>query len=449
MTVYVFTGPTLAVSEARQHLEAVYLPPAAMGDVYRVALQRPQAIGIIDGYFDSIPSVWHKEILWAMREGVHIFGSASMGALRAAELAAFGMKGVGVIYEWYAQGELEDDDEVAVTHGPAETGYSASSVALANIRATLAEAERQGVTRAETHLALLSIAKGLFYPDRSYARILSEAATLGVPADELAALRAWLPQGQLDQKRLDALAMLGVMREWLTTTPPKKRVRYHFEHTVFWERARISAEAHRTTPAVLDTLLDEARLEPGLYHQARQAALSRALAQRVATQHGYAVADERLRHTVEAFRGEKNLLDAETARHWLADHHLDTDDLARLMREEAVLYWAADHTLPDLAHRIVDELRLKGDYRRLYERAEDKKHRLDTAGWWDINLEDMGLTQADLLHWFYGDPQAGVAPADLARYAAEAGYSSVDTFMRALVREYCFTIYLQNSTGGS
>ena len=36
-------------------LEAVYLPPAAEGDVYRAALKRPQAIGIIDGYFQSIP----------------------------------------------------------------------------------------------------------------------------------------------------------------------------------------------------------------------------------------------------------------------------------------------------------------------------------------------------------------------------------------------------------
>ena len=60
--------------------------PSAQGDVYRVAQERPSAIGIVDGYFEGVLSVWHKEILWAMAEGIHVFGSASMGALRAAEL---------------------------------------------------------------------------------------------------------------------------------------------------------------------------------------------------------------------------------------------------------------------------------------------------------------------------------------------------------------------------
>ncbi len=98
MNVIVFTGPTLSASDARKELEALYLPPAAQGDVYRAARTRPVAIGIIDGVFDQVPSVWHKEILWAMSQGIHVFGSASMGALRAAEIAAFGMTGVGEIF---------------------------------------------------------------------------------------------------------------------------------------------------------------------------------------------------------------------------------------------------------------------------------------------------------------------------------------------------------------
>ena len=52
-----------------------------------------------------------------MSQGIHVFGSASMGALRA-ELCPFGMVGVGRIFEAYRDGELEDDDEVAVIHGP-------------------------------------------------------------------------------------------------------------------------------------------------------------------------------------------------------------------------------------------------------------------------------------------------------------------------------------------
>lgn len=165
-SAYVFTGPTLPPEEARAVLDdAIYLPPVSQGDVYRAALKRPRVIGIIDGYFERVPAVWHKEILWALTQGIHVFGSASMGALRAAELAPFGMEGVAEIFESYRSGELEDDDEVAVVHGPAELGYLAGSEAMVNIRRTLANAEAAGVIGCETRAGLERTAKELFTPN--------------------------------------------------------------------------------------------------------------------------------------------------------------------------------------------------------------------------------------------------------------------------------------------
>src|SRR5262245_42116940 len=204
MTTCVFTGPTLPVSDARSMLDAVYLPPVQQGDVYRaVAQHRPRALGIIDGYFQQVPSVWHKEILWAMAQGVHVFGSASMGALRAAELTAFGMHGVGRIFEAYRDGSLapyeaeafEDDDEVAVVHGAAEAGFVVLSEAMVNIRCTLASAVDVGVITAATRDTLVRLAKELFYPDRSYQRLLAIGAKHGLAVTDLEALRAWLPTG--------------------------------------------------------------------------------------------------------------------------------------------------------------------------------------------------------------------------------------------------------------
>ena len=72
-----------------------------------------------------------------MSQGIHVFGSASMGALRAAQLWPFGMEGVGVIFESYRDGKLEDDDEVAMTHGPSEVGFVAASEAMVDIRPTV------------------------------------------------------------------------------------------------------------------------------------------------------------------------------------------------------------------------------------------------------------------------------------------------------------------------
>ena len=74
--------------------------------------------------------MWHREILYAMSEGIHVFGASSMGALRAAELHGLGMRGIGTVFEAYRQNvfapyppPFERDEEVAVMHGPPETGF--------------------------------------------------------------------------------------------------------------------------------------------------------------------------------------------------------------------------------------------------------------------------------------------------------------------------------------
>jgi hypothetical protein len=235
MNAVVFVGPTLPVQDASRVLDVRYLPPAAQGDVLRVALTEPRLIAIVDGYFERVPSVWHKEILFAMSRGIHVFGAASMGALRAAELADFGMEGVGKIYSDYATGVLNADDEVAVAHLPAEDGYRSFSEAMVNIRATLAAALARQLISPETAAALIAVAKGLFYPDRDYRRILTLARDAGVARDEVERLATFLPTGRVDQKRLDAIALLELVKVRLTAGLEPKQVTYHFEHTDAWE----------------------------------------------------------------------------------------------------------------------------------------------------------------------------------------------------------------------
>ena len=242
----VFLGPTLVVDEAAAILDATYLPPVKLGDVHRVVSHlRPSAIGIVDGYFQWVPAVWHKEILWAIDQGVHVFGASSMGALRAAELAPFGMHGVGRIFEAYRDGRspgldddpFEDDDEVAVVHGPSENGYRSASEAMVNIRCTLARAVEEGVMTGTTCRALAVRAKALFFPDRNYAALVAQGRADGLPELELTTFEHWLPSGRVDQKRLDATMMLEAMRGFLASPPPPARTDFAFERTVFWDRA--------------------------------------------------------------------------------------------------------------------------------------------------------------------------------------------------------------------
>jgi hypothetical protein len=254
MSACVFVGPTLAVADGAEILDGTFLPPVKLGDVYRaVSRYRPCVIGIVDGYFQWAPAVWHKEILWAIGQGVHVFGAASMGALRAAELAPFGMRGVGRIFAGYRRGHFdgmdddeafEDDDEVAVVHGPRESGFRGSSEAMVNIRCTLAHAVQEGVITDATRRALVAQGKAAFFPDRRYSSILAEGCAAGLPEIELAALARWLPGHRVDQKRVDALAMLAEMRAFLATHPPPARAEFAFERTTYWERAEA---AFRTT----------------------------------------------------------------------------------------------------------------------------------------------------------------------------------------------------------
>lgn len=235
--LYVFLGPTLPREDAVRELDAAYLPPVAQGDIIRLCAQKPRAIGIVDGFFENIPSVWHKEILFAISQGIAVFGASSMGALRAAELYPFGMVGVGPIFEAFRDGRLEDDDEVAVIHGPAELGYPSLSEAMVNIRRTLSDAVSDDVIPADTGRQLEAIAKGLPYRDRGYGRVMRLAADQGVPEEELADLKLWLPNGRFDQKRDDARQMLRTMRRWAAQGAAAPEARFHFERTVMWEKA--------------------------------------------------------------------------------------------------------------------------------------------------------------------------------------------------------------------
>ncbi len=445
MSVYVFTGPTLSPEEARGELDAIYLPPASQGDVYRASLRRPRAIGIIDGYFECVPAVWHKEILWAMTQGIHVYGSASMGALRAVELAAFGMEGVGAIFEAYRDGTLEDDDEVAVAHGAAETRYRSLSVAMVNIRFTLAAAVEAGVIGPPTRTALEGIGKSLFYPDRTYPRILEGAAGQGLLEIELGAFREWLPRGEVNQKRTDALAMLRAIRQRLADNPKPKSVIYSFQYTAMWDHARRHAGqlsldgASSPDTVVLERLVDELRLDGEPYAHARQGALLRFLALEEARRLGMAVTPEILDATTDAFRRQRGLIEPTGLEGWREEQELDQDQFTRLMEDEARLRWLESLADRGLTSYRPDQLRVVGEYARLMARARDKQRVLEATGLHNPAVADSGLTEEQLLRWFFETRQGRPVVPDLQSYTRSIGFADEGAFRRAVLREYLYT----------
>jgi hypothetical protein len=444
VSVYVFTGPTISPREAGSELNAVYLPPAAEGDVHRVSLKHPQAIGIIDGYFQSMPTVRHKEILWAMSRGIHVFGSASIGALRAAELAAFGMEGVGTIFEFYRDGILEDDDEVAIAHGPAEAGFPAGSEAMINIRQTLRKAERLGVISPEVRADLEKMGKKLFYPDRSYPVLLRCAFECGMPEAELVRFQAWLPEGQRNQKREDALTMLRLMRRRLAEGLEPKTVSYCFAHTAMWESAwrqcgdvRLESNGQPSV-ADLTPILDELKLEGEQYKQHSLLALQRFFAIREAERWGMSVSNEHRRQTEIVFRRERGLVEDASIKQWMNDNDLNDHQFEALMMDEARVRWAQQHAQFASLSYLPEQLRLSGDYPRLVKRAVAKAHLLESFGLKNPCLKDADLTESQLLSWYFEELLCRPMPADPNAFARNLGFASPDAFRRALLKEYLY-----------
>jgi len=418
-----------------EHLDdPICRPPAAMGDVYRCLGDKPDCIAIIDGYFEGIPSVWHKEILYAMSNGVHVFGSSSMGALRAAELADFGMRGVGQIFEQFHCGDLEDDDEVAVLHGPEELGFTAVSEAMVNIRETLNAAVAGDVLGSEDAEKLSIIAKSCFYHDRKWDHILS-LATPGIKQETLDRFRTWLPDGAVDQKRLDALSLLQEIRDLQASKPPPFATEYAFEWSEMWQNAITHLFPRQQPVQDIDQLvLDELRLHADEFQQAIVHAGLHYLAQQEATPAADRVDDARLRQVFNDFRERSGLLDRKQLDNWLLENDLDEAELERLMASLTRHETLVDGFRDQLDRSLLDWLKLSGQYPSLRNRAERKRTVVTGA---DLRLASE--EKPGLLHWYFEEYLSRPVPQDLDPALDRAGFADRDHFYRAIFDEWVYS----------
>ena len=423
--IYVFLGPTLAEKDARAELDAVYLPPVAAGDVYRLWRRRPRAVGIVDGYFDRVPAVWHKEILWIMERGVHVFGAAGLGALRAAELDRFGMHGVGWVYQAFRDETLARDDEVAVGYG---------SEAMVNIRWTLAAAEHQGIISAVTAGVLLTAGTDLFYPERTWPELLRAAGATRADTAELDALRRWLPDGRVDQQAADAVAMLREMRGFLAADPAPQQVSWSMANTAMWEAAKRRADTLPRDGAagsrpMLEPVLDEIRLAgPGAYEAACCRSLLRVFAADFAGREGVTIDGERLHDAVAAFRISRNLEQGTELTRFLADNDLSAEEFDRLVVTDEMVRWACGQAEWAAFGDLLDDLRLNGEYAQLVTRARAK---LDDDGQPGVAAEALAA-----LEWYFAQRRGMAVPDDLADYAQSCGFPDEQAFRTAVRREY-------------
>ncbi len=439
--MHVFAGPTLTRRDVEGREGFTWHPPAAQGDIFRLLESRhPYSIGIVDGYFAGQPSVLHKEILWAMASGTVVFGAASMGALRAAELHSFGMRGIGDIFTRYRDGLIEDDDEVAVVHGPAELDFVSLTTPMVNIRATLDKAMADGVISAETGSFLTTAAKQAFYADRCWRTLGETARSHGLPKAELARFGSWLEQGELNVKRDDALAMLEAMtlcrRQGEAQTVDKTR----FEWTQAWDDLVTSSDRSPAgggaSCAESGGVLDELRLHPPAYRRLRERAALKWLVSRDPTTHESRSSSDPPRRRITEFRRAKGLLSYSDFKDFLRSRALTesavTEHLSADEQTESVLNQHA----AAVEQCMSAMLRLGVDFDALSSRAAAKRR------WHERNVQrihsDSGPLPALLLAWYFGDVLEEPIPEDLDGFLNCIGLPDRRAFYRLLKIEYLF-----------
>lgn len=211
--IIVYAGLSIPFDEAKEILdstdevEVVYKRPIQRGDLGQALKERPDIIAIIDGVFHQSSAVGHKEILNAMKNGIKVYGASSMGALRASELDTLGMTGVGYVYNQYATGKVDSDDDVAVMLD-GET-LEAISVPLINMKYVFENAVSEGIITDDEKEELLKTAKKTYYPKRNYAKTLNDSSLDDAEKSELIDFIRTSP----DIKKEDAKELLNLIKE--------------------------------------------------------------------------------------------------------------------------------------------------------------------------------------------------------------------------------------------
>jgi TfuA protein len=208
----IFLGPTLSTEKAKEILDADYRPPAKKGDLLQLIQRDVKIVGIIDGYFlQDYPPTPIEVYNLLRKKNIVVYGSSSLGALRAVELKKFGMIGIGKIFELFLKGVVDSDDEVAVTF----TGYSGyKSDALIDIRYNLFLAQKNKIIDIKTKKNILKIAKKTYFPYRTYNDIIDETKkTFPSQKKQIEYFEEYMIKNKKSLKENDAIKLLIRIRK--------------------------------------------------------------------------------------------------------------------------------------------------------------------------------------------------------------------------------------------
>lgn len=205
---FIFCGITLSQTEVLNKFNSLWKvnSPVKRGDIAKIISEySPGIIIIIDGVFHQSESVSIKEIRSALQLGWKVYGTSSMGALRAIECKTLGMIGFGKVYRYMSLFKIADDDEVAQSISPID--HQPLSIAMVDIRFFLKNLLLKKLIHYEDYVGLIKHFKSIYYPHRNL-NIIREYLTQGKKISSIQEVESMLQNFQ-SQKKLDAIALLN------------------------------------------------------------------------------------------------------------------------------------------------------------------------------------------------------------------------------------------------
>lgn len=436
--IVVFLGPSMSLDEAKSILDAHYLPPARHGDLLSAVHNfRPRAIGLVDGEFSQALSVWHKEILYALEEGIQVYGAASMGALRAAETESFGMVGIGEIFTMFRDEILQDDDEVALQYSSASDGYRNLSMPMVNIRATLEHAFEEGrIKRRELDLTV-KLAKSLFFRNRVVPTIRQKMLDSNIDEPSADNVCKSLENHYVDLKREDTRELLRTLvnaptesltqRCWSLNQSAQFRTMVNQDRKTQHSGVDVSQSQIARCTALHDPDFNENNFN----------ARNRMLAQLLAEILNVGVDPAEIDAESERFRTREHLLGRVAFDSWLDRNDLDEQTFKALMQEISICrklhcWLTANESDAVSTQALLNEYRLRGHYTRAATRAASLSDLADLKHP-DVGSDDESEAFLDLVaeHLEFTD---WALETDCKEWALEAGFTNLALLKKELQR---------------
>ena len=325
--VVVFSGPSINVGLRAKYSQFIFREPAQQGNILQVAqLCNVSTIVLLDGFYKTVPAVWHKEIIFALDKGINVVGASSLGALRAVELEDFGMIGHGDIFNWFKEGTLYRDPDVAVAHAGIGDDYKQLTIPIVNIYATL----KDSPCRFSLGLInqVLDISREIFFEVRTFETLIRAISNSNLVPETQKLVINSLRSNYVDQKLLDTQSALSYVAS--IDFEDIKEASSTLNHTLYWNALSIndsyvfpeSSGLLSTKQAFIAFQLLE---NPEDFMRMRERAISVELCQWLATIYNLKATENEINNMMAQFLDDRSLTE-NTLDQWLRERGLTKAD---------------------------------------------------------------------------------------------------------------------------